>query len=175
MSINFLPWRQWRRQRHQRRLCYYVVIGLTLVIVGVTAWQLRNHQLLARQTVWLTQLRGNLQKIATDYTIAVTHQRQQQVRNKQLTFLTQQGVADRETLMVLQRLGDAMPSGVYLTSLQRTDNKWLLIGKSPSHADLANWMQQVASLLKTTPELTETAYAKDQAVIDFSLMYEASP
>ncbi len=173
MSINLLPWREQRRQKHKRQLRYAGVIGVVFVILATVLWQVRNGWISTQQFNNVYALQRDLKAIATDYARAVVMQQRQQAASKQRVFLTQKLSLDKRILYIMQHLSTDMPTDIYLSAIKRTDTLLLMTGRSPTHAQLAAWLQHMAQLMQAQPTITETAQAKDLvSAIDFSMGYE---
>lgn len=173
MSVNLLPWREARHQQKKKRLLYCCVLGLVIVIVSVVFWQVRNHTQLANQSVTLRLLQQRLLAISKDYTSAAEIQKKQQKIAQQQIFLKQQLASNQRLFAVLAHLGDNMPENIYLTSLHKKEVMLFFNGKSPSHLELATFLQRLTQLMQSQPVVTETTHDDDQeGAIEFSIGYE---
>lgn len=122
-KLNFLPWRQEKRQ-HQKKMAYYygiatVLVALLLALIGNMFWQqsmVQEQQQQYQQTLATNKARDMQQKIAAQQ--KYTQQREQLIH-------------------IIDDLPHYFPDHVYLTQLDYHDNMLVLTGVSPSqHAML---------------------------------------
>lgn len=144
-QINLLPWRE--RKREQEKKMFTTLIGgacLTAVLIVVAinyyASELVSNQTARNQILQneITRLDGEIAEIKT----------LKQTRDALISRMTiVQNLQSTRTLMVhlFDELIKVMPSGVYVTKLERQSDVVSLWGYSESNTNISNLMRNIES------------------------------
>ena len=170
--INLLPWREAARKEQQTQ--YLSIITAVALFSFLTVFLVSS--------VYSARLDG--QEKRNQYLqqeIAVLDRQIAEIRNlnetkmnlqQRMSLISQlQGSRNLGT-QIMDEIVQIVPSGVYLTSLEKKGSALLLIGKSESNNRLSNMIRQVEdSELLTEPllEFIETGRAPGRLLSDFKM------
>jgi type IV pilus assembly protein PilN len=156
MRINLLPHREQKRQARQRQ---FVMLAITLAVVGVGLVALVHAVLSARIDNQLSRNQLLKTKISElDAQIKeidkLRDQIQQVLARKQVVETLQ---ANRnEAVHLLDQLVRQLPEGIYLRSVKQTDKKVTIVGYSQTNARVSTLMRNIeGSPWLERPELVE--------------------
>lgn len=141
--INLLPWREEAQKAKQRE--YFT--GLAAVVVGALAivwligefYQLRIDGQLKRNQYLQTEI----QKLDIRIGEIQSLKEKKSELEKRIAVVEQLQLSRNVGTQVLDELAQLVPTGVYLTSLEKKANMLEVIGKSESNNHLANMMRAI--------------------------------
>jgi type IV pilus assembly protein PilN len=159
-GVNLLPHREWarhqQRQRWQRHLWLAMACGGLVAVLVYVLQQLwleaqaqRNRFLAAEQIVLDQRL---LAQRSVQEALEVWRQRQSALERLHAQRLS--------AVQLLQSTVNALPDGVYLSSLQQSDEAVLLHGITPSQAAVLEYVRRLgpsSALGNPAPQLLELA------------------
>ncbi|EHR41653.1 PilN domain-containing protein [Alishewanella jeotgali] len=171
-SINLLPWREAARKERQKN--YVMVLALT-AIVSFLVFFLIN-------LVYNARLDGQAKRNQyLESEIRILDQRIAEIRNlnetkrslqQRMTLIEQlQGSRNLGTQLMLE-ISRIVPSGVYLTQLEKKGSALLLLGKSESNNRLSNMLREAEqSELLSAPylEFIEAGKERSSLLSDFRM------
>lgn len=170
--INLLPWREAARKEHQKN--YVMVLALTALVSFLVCFLINmvyNARLdgQAKRNQYLeSEIRILDQRIAEIRTLNETKRSLQQ----RMTLIEQlQGSRNLGTEVMLE-ITRIVPTGVYLTQLEKKGSALLLLGKSESNNRLSNMLREAEqSELLTTPylEFIEAGKERSSLLSDFRM------
>ncbi|MDD4863536.1 MAG: PilN domain-containing protein [Alishewanella agri] len=170
--INLLPWREAARKERQKN--YVMVLALTALVSFLVCFLINmvyNARLdgQAKRNQYLeSEIRILDQRIAEIRTLNETKRSLQQ----RMTLIEQlQGSRNLGTEVMLE-ITRIVPTGVYLTQLEKKGSALLLLGKSESNNRLSNMLREAEqSELLTTPylEFIEAGKEKSSLLSDFRM------
>ncbi|OYW94954.1 MAG: pilus assembly protein PilN [Alishewanella sp. 34-51-39] len=170
--INLLPWREAARKERQKN--YVMVLALTALVSFLVCFLINmvyNARLdgQAKRNQYLeSEIRILDQRIAEIRTLNETKRSLQQ----RMTLIEQlQGSRNLGTEVMLE-ITRIVPTGVYLTQLEKKGSALLLLGKSESNNRLSNMLREAEqSELFTTPylEFIEAGKERSSLLSDFRM------
>jgi type IV pilus assembly protein PilN len=170
--INLLPWREAARKERQKN--YVMVLALTALVSFLVCFLINmvyNARLdgQAKRNQYLeSEIRILDQRIAEIRTLNETKRSLQQ----RMTLIEQlQGSRNLGTEVMLE-ITRIVPTGVYLTQLEKKGSALLLLGKSESNNRLSNMLREAEqSELLTTPylEFIEAGKERSSLLSDFRM------
>lgn len=170
--INLLPWREAARKERQKN--YVMVLALTALVSFLVCFLINivyNARLdgQAKRNQYLeSEIRILDQRIAEIRTLNETKRSLQQ----RMTLIEQlQGSRNLGTEVMLE-ITRIVPTGVYLTQLEKKGSALLLLGKSESNNRLSNMLREAEqSELFTTPylEFIEAGKERSSLLSDFRI------
>jgi len=170
--INLLPWREAARKERQKN--YVMVLALTALVSFLVCFLINmvyNARLdgQAKRNQYLeSEIRILDQRIAEIRTLNETKRSLQQ----RMTLIEQlQGSRNLGTEVMLE-ITRIVPTGVYLTQLEKKGSALLLLGKSESNNRLSNMLREAEqSELLTTPylEFIEAGKERPSLLSDFRM------
>lgn len=150
-NINLLPWREEVREQAKRE--YLGVLVFTALISGLLVYLFlfAVNSMISNQQARNQYLRDEItfldKQIAEIQTIK---QRKADIEKRTDIILTLQQQRNLPTY-VMDELARIVPSGIYLSKLERDDESLLIHGRSESNNNVANMMRKVT----TSPWLQE--------------------
>jgi type IV pilus assembly protein PilN len=155
-NINLLPWRESKREKEKNQFQLYIGIGLAIAIGAVFLINYNVKDLIQNQSysnqllqTEIDELKrqiveiANLKKLRTAL-IA----RMNIVQNLQSTRIL--------TVRLLDELVRIIPDGVFLTNVERVENKITLLGYAESNSQISQLMRNIESnVWIENPDLTE--------------------
>lgn len=170
--INLLPWREAARKERQKN--YVMVLALTALVSFLVCFLINmiyNARLdgQAKRNQYLeSEIRILDQRIAEIRALNETKRSLQQ----RMTLIEQlQGSRNLGTEVMLE-ITRIVPTGVYLTQLEKKGSALLLLGKSESNNRLSNMLREAEqSELLTTPylEFIEAGKERSSLLSDFRM------
>ncbi|NBC49848.1 MAG: pilus assembly protein PilN [Gammaproteobacteria bacterium] len=141
--INLLPWREAARRRRQRDLGMIALISVAMVLLSGFALKVQFDAMLAAQNARNSFLEGQ---------IAVLNRRIReinQVEQRKADLLARMDVIQRlqesrpEIVHLVDELVDAVPAGVFLTSLRQEGEQLTIEGRAQSNARVSALMRNI--------------------------------
>lgn len=170
--INLLPWREAARKERQKN--YVMVLALTALVSFLVCFLInmvysaRLDGQAKRNQYLESEIRILDQRIAEIRTLNETKRSLQQ----RMTLIEQlQGSRNLGTEVMLE-ITRIVPTGVYLTQLEKKGSALLLLGKSESNNRLSNMLREAEqSELFTTPylEFIEAGKERSSLLSDFRM------
>lgn len=163
-TINLLPWREQRRERHKRQ---FIVLLVSALILGLLFLFLADQYLtlhLDRQTIRNDLLQREVNRLDRQIReIADLKKRRQQLLERSKIIHDLQG--DRATAAhIFDQLIRTLPEGVFFSEVRMTGPRISIIGFADNNSRVSNLMRNLdASEWMTSPNLTgvRAAVAKD--------------
>ena len=150
MDINLLPWRETRYKENKKRLHLECSIIFALLLLWVMSYQYYQFSVLRTQTAKIYVFEEQLKGLANQYQDAGHRQK-----------LHQYNKANEQLLTMLTHIVSMLPNELYLTSIQKKENKIDLIGKSPSHTEIADFLQRIEVDTHQSTMVSETTHSND--------------
>lgn len=160
--INLLPWRDAARKERQKE--YLTILTATAILSFLLVFVVNM--------IYSARIDGQLQRNRfLDNEIKVLDQRIAEIRNlnetkkslqQRMSLISQlQGSRNLGT-QIMDEIATAVPTGVYLTQLDKKGTALLLVGKSESNNRLSNMLREAEeSELLSTPYLEFIEAGKD--------------
>lgn len=170
--INLLPWREAARKERQKN--YVMVLALTALVSFLVCFLINmvyNARLdgQAKRNQYLeSEIRILDQRIAEIRTLNETKRSLQQ----RMTLIEQLQSSRNLGTEVMLEITRIVPTGVYLTQLEKKGSALLLLGKSESNNRLSNMLREAEqSELLTTPylEFIEAGKERSSLLSDFRM------
>ncbi len=154
-TINLLPWREEYRQQKKREFLEIAVAVFLLALLALFAWDRMVNGRISVQEERNALLQQEIDALDEKVEeIAELKERRQQLLDRMTVIQSLQ--ANRpEIVRVFDELAVAVPEGVYLSSLSRTDENIAMTGFSESNNRVSAFMRRLDSSYKfTDPNLT---------------------
>jgi len=160
-SINLLPWRELKREKEKKQFTTFMAAGLVIsalvvfvlnryAVELVDAQRFRNHRLETEITEFKKQIKEieNLQALRQGLIARMTV-----VQNLQATRTL--------TVRLFDELIQILPDGVFITRMERKEDKVTLYGYTESNTNISRLMRNIESNPWIQyPELTEIKKTK---------------
>jgi len=170
--INLLPWREEAEKAHQREyftiLTAIAIVAFALVFFISQLYQMRVDGQNSRNDF----LKGEIQLLeARIVKIKDLNEKKKELQKR--TSVVEQLQRSRNVgTQVLDEIAKIVPTGVYLTRLEKQGNSIQIIGKSESNNHLANMIREIERSLLFTDAILEsitTNDAKNKLLSDFKM------
>ena len=163
-NINLLPWREKKREEEKKQ--FYVVLGMGIFIAMGIAYlinmyanqlidnQNQRNQVLTNEIATLDKQIKEIKALQMLRSALIT--RMNIIHNLQSTRSL--------TVRLFDELVNIMPKGVYLTKLERQNNKVLVFGYAESNTNISSLMRNIkSSQWINNPELTEIKRIQEES------------
>jgi type IV pilus assembly protein PilN len=170
--INLLPWREEADKAQQREyftlLTVVAVVAFALVFAVSQFYQMRVDGQNSRNQFLKTEI-----KLLDARIIKIKNLNEKKKELQKRTEVVEQLQRSRNVgTQVLDEIAKIVPTGVYLTRLEKQGNSIKIIGKSESNNHLANMIREIESSLLFTDAILEsitTNEAKNKLLSDFKM------
>jgi type IV pilus assembly protein PilN len=170
--INLLPWREEAEKAQQRE--YFTI--LTMVAVAAFAFVFLVSQFYQMRIDGQTSRNQFLQNEILLLDVRIAQIKNLNEKKKELqkrTSVVEQLQRSRNVgTQVLDEIAKIVPTGVYLTKLEKQGNSIQIVGKSESNNHLANMIREIERsnlLTEATLESITTNEAKSKLLSDFKM------
>jgi type IV pilus assembly protein PilN len=170
--INLLPWREEADKAQQREyftlLTVVAVVAFALVFAVSQFYQMRVDGQNSRNQFLKTEI-----KLLDARIIKIKNLNEKKKELQKRTEVVEQLQRSRNVgTQVLDEIAKIVPTGVYLTRLEKQGNSIKIIGKSESNNHLANMIREIESSLLFTDAILEsitTNEATNKLLSDFKM------
>ncbi|MBA6262647.1 MAG: PilN domain-containing protein [Colwellia sp.] len=170
--INLLPWREEADKAQQREyftlLTVVAVVAFALVFAVSQFYQMRVDGQNSRNQFLKTEI-----KLLDARIIKIKNLKEKKKELQKRTEVVEQLQRSRNVgTQVLDEIAKIVPTGVYLTRLEKQGNSIKIIGKSESNNHLANMIREIESSLLFTDAILEsitTNEATNKLLSDFKM------
>jgi type IV pilus assembly protein PilN len=170
--INLLPWREEADKAQQREyftlLTVVAVVAFALVFAVSQFYQMRVDGQNSRNQFLKTEI-----KLLDARIIKIKNLKEKKKELQKRTEVVEQLQRSRNVgTQVLDEIAKIVPTGVYLTRLEKQGNSIKIIGKSESNNHLANMIREIESSLLFTDAILEsitTNEANNKLLSDFKM------
>ncbi|MBA6232674.1 MULTISPECIES: PilN domain-containing protein [unclassified Colwellia] len=170
--INLLPWREEAEKAKQREyftlLTVVAVVAFALVFAVSQFYQMRVDGQNSRNQFLKTEI-----KLLDARIIKIKNLKEKKKELQKRTEVVEQLQRSRNVgTQVLDEIAKIVPTGVYLTRLEKQGNSIKIIGKSESNNHLANMIREIESSLLFTDAILEsitTNEANNKLLSDFKM------
>ncbi len=150
MDINLLPWRETQYTKSKKQFHLECSITFALLMLWFMACQYEQWSILKAQTVQIYGLEAKLKELSHPYLDAEYQQK-----------IDQYNAVDDQLLNRLNNIISVLPNALYLTEIQKRKNSIDLIGKSPSQAEISDFLQRIETKTHQPTMVSETTHAND--------------
>lgn len=176
MSINLLPWRAENRLRCKNNVYRKIKVWGSILLLCWLSWQMWNiyQTLIVIHKIKLNQnlLLNTEQKYLRAKKIVHQGRMQQQLESQ----LQKSHAINLALFHLLDKISTIMPNELYLVDVEKKEKNLCLVGKSPSHANLAQLLSRLDTSLgkrKMSLQGTNQTLNADSSV-DFNLSFDLS-
>jgi type IV pilus assembly protein PilN len=170
--INLLPWREEAEKAQQREyftlLTIVAVVSFALVFMISQFYQMRIDGQLSRNQFLETEI-----KLLDSRIVKIKDLNEKKKELQKRTGVVEQLQRSRNVgTQVFDEIAKIVPTGVYLTRLEKQGNSIKIIGKSESNNHLANMIREIERSLLFTDAILEsitTNEAKNKLLSDFKM------
>lgn len=159
--INLLPWREEAEKAKQRQyftlLTAVALVAFALVFLVGQFYQIRIDGQLERNRFLQTEI-AILDKRISE--IKTLNEKKQELE-KRISVVEQLQRSRNVGTQVLDEISKIVPSGVYLTKMEKQGNTIQLLGKSESNNHLANMIRNIESSDLLTDAVLESITSND--------------
>ena len=143
--INLLPWREAAEKAKQRQfftlLTAFALVAFAVVIIVAQFYQLRIDGQTARNDFLKTEIKVLDERIAH---IKTLNEKKTELQ-KRINVVEQLQRSRNVGTQVLDEIAKIIPTGIYLTVMDKQGNSLELMGKSESNNHLANMIRGIES------------------------------
>ena len=160
--INLLPWREEAEKAKEREyftiLTVVAVVAFALVFIISQFYQMRIDGQNARNQFLKTEIQLLDKRI-----VKVKNLQSKKKELQKRTQVVEQLQRSRNVgTQVFDEIAKIVPTGVYLTRIQKQGNSLNIIGKSESNNHLANMIREIERSLLFTDAILESITTKDK-------------
>jgi type IV pilus assembly protein PilN len=153
-KLNLLPWREERRKRRQQE--FLTALGLAALVVAGIVYGV-NYQIeqwIQGQEARNQRLEQEIRRLEGKIREINKLEEQREQIEERITVIQDLQAERPEVVHLVYEIADALPNGVYLTSLKQQGGKVTVEGRAESNARVSSFMRRLdASDWLTDPTL----------------------
>jgi type IV pilus assembly protein PilN len=141
--INLLPWREAARQRRRRELAVIASAALGAVLLAGVVVKLQLDAMIGAQLARNTYLEGQIAVLNRRIREINELEKQKADLISRMDVIQQLQESRPEIVHLLDQLVDAVPAGVFLTSLKQEASNVTVEGRAQSNARVSAFMRNI--------------------------------
>jgi type IV pilus assembly protein PilN len=141
--INLLPWREAARQRRRRDLAVIAAAALGAVLLAGVVVKLQLDAMIGAQLARNTYLEGQIAVLNRRIREINELEKQKADLISRMDVIQQLQESRPEIVHLLDQLVDAVPAGVFLTSLKQEASNVTVEGRAQSNARVSAFMRNI--------------------------------
>jgi type IV pilus assembly protein PilN len=141
--INLLPWREAARQRRRRELAVIAAAALGAVLLAGVVVKLQLDAMIGAQLARNTYLEGQIAVLNRRIREINELEKQKADLISRMDVIQQLQESRPEIVHLLDQLVDAVPAGVFLTSLKQEASNVTVEGRAQSNARVSAFMRNI--------------------------------
>jgi type IV pilus assembly protein PilN len=141
--INLLPWREAARQRRRRDLAMIAAAALGAVLLAGVVVKLQLDAMIGAQLARNTYLEGQIAVLNRRIREINELEKQKADLISRMDVIQQLQESRPEIVHLLDQLVDAVPAGVFLTSLKQEASNVTVEGRAQSNARVSAFMRNI--------------------------------
>lgn len=178
-DINLLPWRELKREQEKKQFTVYLFVSFLAAIVVVFLLNYYANSLINAQTDRNKRLEREVELLNKQIAEIKGLKKIRQALIARMTVIQSLQATRTLTVHLFDELIKIMPDGVFLSHLERTGDKVVLLGYAESNTNISQLMRNIDNnTWIDNPELTEIKKSEESKQLEqnaFKLSFVLRP